>query len=227
MGLFRVRRNGAECLRRRVSNAPEARCGLRSRIRRSAGHIFSLLREKIWKKRALERFYSAYAPEKACRSVLRFVVTLSVVRTPFGRAAEFLLSEIPLRQIFVPAKAQGICAKFTRRLSGFARFSPAVSIGCGRETSQAQSQRSEAQARSAISRPQRLFFAYFFLTSQKKVCPRSDAAPIDAEKWAAGGIPRLRRIRNGPAARFYAGWRKKPERGLPFPVSQFSESSRK
>ena len=200
---------------------------MRSRIRRSAGHIFSLLREKIWKKRALERFYSAYAPEKACRSVLRFVVTLSVVRTPFGRAAEFLLSEIPLRQIFVPAKAQGICAKFTRRLSGFARFSPAVSIGCGRETSQAQSQRSEAQARSAISRPQRLFFAYFFLTSQKKVCPRSDAAPIDAEKWAAGGIPRLRRIRNGPAARFCTGWRKKPERGLPFPVSQFSESSRK
>ena len=88
MGLFRVRRNGAECLRRRVSNAPEARCGLRSRIRRSAGHIYSLLREKIWKKRALERFYSAYAPEKACRSVLRFVVALSVVRTPFGRAAE-------------------------------------------------------------------------------------------------------------------------------------------
>ena len=172
MGLFRVRRNGAECLRRRVSNAPEARCGLRSRIRRSAGHIFSLLREKIWKKRALERFYSAYAPEKACRSVLRVVAALSVVRTPFGRAAEFLLSEIPLRQIFVPAKAQGICAKFTRRLSGFARFSPAVSIGCGRETSQAQSQRSEAQARSAISRPQRLFFAYFFLTSQKKVCRR-------------------------------------------------------
>ena len=172
MELFRARRNGAECLRRRVSNAPEARCGLRSRIRRSAGHIFSLLREKIWKKRALERFYSAYAPEKACRSVLRFVAALSVVRTPFGRAAEFLLSEIPLRQIFVPAKAQGICAKFTRRLSGFARFSPAVSIGCGRETSQAQSQRSEAQARSAISRPQRLFFAYFFLTSQKKVCRR-------------------------------------------------------
>ena len=155
-----------------LSNAPEARCGLQSRIRRSAGHIFSLLREKIWKKRALERFYSAYAPEKACRSVLRFVAALSVVRTPFGRAAEFLLSEIPLRQIFVPAKAQGICAKFTRRLSGFARFSPAVSIGCGRETSQAQSQRSEAQARSAISRPQRLFFAYFFLTSQKKVCRR-------------------------------------------------------
>ena len=80
---------------------------------------------------------------------------------------------------------------------------------------------------SAISRLQRLFFAYFFLTSQKKVCPRSDAAPIDAEKWAAGGIPRLRRIRNGPAARFCTGWRKKPERGLPFPVSQFSESSRK
>ena len=27
---------------------------MRRRIRRSAGHIFSLLREKIWKKRALE-----------------------------------------------------------------------------------------------------------------------------------------------------------------------------
>ena len=73
-----------------LSNAPEARCGLRSRIRRSAGHIFSLLREKIWKKRALERFYSAYAPEKACRSVLRFVVTQAVVRTPFGRPSDWV-----------------------------------------------------------------------------------------------------------------------------------------
>ena len=71
-----------------LSNAPEARCDSARRHGRSAGHIFSLLREKIWKKRALERFYSAYAPEKSCRSVLRFVVTLSVVRTPFGRAAE-------------------------------------------------------------------------------------------------------------------------------------------
>ena len=30
---------------------------------------------------------------------------------------------------------------------------------------------------SAISRPQRLFFAYFFLTSQKKVCRRRHPAP--------------------------------------------------
>ena len=89
MGLFRVRRNGAECLRRRVSNAPEARCGLRSRIRRSAGHIFSLLREKIWKKRALERFYSAYAPEKACRSVLRVVVSFPSSKRPSGGPQNF------------------------------------------------------------------------------------------------------------------------------------------
>ena len=121
-----------------LSNAPEARCGLQSRIRRSAGHIFSLLREKIWKKRALERFYSAYAPEKACRSVLRFVVALSVVRTPFGRAAEFLPSKILLRQIFVPAKSKSICPESVQRLSGFSRFCSAVSIGCGRETSQAK-----------------------------------------------------------------------------------------
>ena len=31
---------------------------------------------------------------------------------------------------------------------------------------------------SAISRLQRLFFAYFFLTSQKKVCPRSESCAI-------------------------------------------------
>ena len=77
---------------------------------------------------------------------------------------------------------------------------------------------------SAISRPQRLFFAYFFLTSQKKVCPRSDAAPIDAEKWAAGGIPRLRRIRNGPAARFCTGWRKNRKGVSPFRFLSFQKA---
>ena len=55
--------DGVGCLRRCSSNAPETRCNLRSRIRRSAGHIFSVLAEKIWKKRPLERFYSAVAPE--------------------------------------------------------------------------------------------------------------------------------------------------------------------
>ena len=64
--------DGVGCLRRCSSNAPEARCNLRSRIRRSAGHIFSVLAEKIWKKRPLERFYRAVAQKRhfdsACRS---------------------------------------------------------------------------------------------------------------------------------------------------------------
>ena len=34
---------------------------------------------------------------------------------------------------------------------------------------------------SAISRPQRLFFAYFFLTSQKKVCPRSESCSVPTQ----------------------------------------------
>ena len=38
------------------------------------------------------------------------------------------------------------------------------------------------QARKRYSRPQRLFFAYFFLTSQKKVCRRRHPAPVGAEK---------------------------------------------
>ena len=69
-----------------LSNAPEARCGLRHSGRRSAGHIFSLLREKIWKKRALENeialsrlkrhFVSAYHSPMArpARNALRAAV---------------------------------------------------------------------------------------------------------------------------------------------------------
>ena len=37
-----------------------------------------------------------------------------------------------------------------------------------------RTERHAFQARSAIPHPRRLFFAYFFLTSQKKVCPRSE-----------------------------------------------------
>ena len=55
-----------------------------------------------------------------------------------GRTAEFLPSKILLRQIFVPAKSKSICPESVQRLSGFARFCSAVSIGCGRETSQAK-----------------------------------------------------------------------------------------
>ena len=42
-------------------------------------------------------------------------------------------------------------------------------------------------ARQRYSRPQRLFFAYFFLTSQKKVCRRRHPAPTAHPKCAAGG----------------------------------------
>ena len=52
---------------------------------------------------------------------------------------------------------------------------------------------------TALFRVQRLFFAYFFLTSQKKVCRRRHSAPIGAEnglsahpQWACGAI--LRRM---------------------------------
>ena len=50
-------------LRRPIPYAPRARFNSERRHRRSAGHIFSVLAEKIWKKRPLERFYSAVAPE--------------------------------------------------------------------------------------------------------------------------------------------------------------------
>ena len=43
------------------------------------------------------------------------------------------------------------------------------------------------QARKRYSLPQRLFFAYFFLTSQKKVCPRSESCAIRRRKDAARG----------------------------------------
>ena len=58
------------------SYAPEARCGLQRRHRRSAGHIFSVLAEKIWKKRPLERFYSAVAPEPLTFGLFAWLASL-------------------------------------------------------------------------------------------------------------------------------------------------------
>ena len=45
-------------------------------------------------------------------------------------------------------------------------------------TTKRRTERQVFSARKRYSRPRRLFFAYFFLTSQKKVCPRSDPAPL-------------------------------------------------
>ena len=73
-----------------LSNAPEARCGLQSRIRRSAGHIFSLLREKIWKKRALETRNSAYAPEKAFCFCVPFTESASRKERPSGGPSDWV-----------------------------------------------------------------------------------------------------------------------------------------
>ena len=140
------------CAGRLISYAPDARCDYERRIRRSAGHIFSAigiagclrrpilfcLARKEWGEKRRWTRNSAFAPEKACRSILRFVVTQAVVRTPFGRAAEFLRSKTLLRQIFVPAKSKSICPESMRRLSGFVRFCSAASIGCRRETNQAK-----------------------------------------------------------------------------------------
>ena len=76
-------------------------------------YLFCLGRKDMEEKTAGMR-NRAVAPDKTIRSILRLVVTPSVVRTPFGRAAEFLLSKILLRQIFVPAKSKSICPESMR-----------------------------------------------------------------------------------------------------------------
>ena len=96
----------------RVKEAPERGslfcAGGASCLRRPI--LFCLARKEWGEKRRWTR-NSAVAPEKSIRYILRFVVTPSVVRTPFGRAAEFLPSKILLRQIFVPAKSKGVCSE--------------------------------------------------------------------------------------------------------------------
>ena len=71
------------------------------------------------------------------------------------------------------------------------RRPPEGRLDYGNETTKRRTERFVFQARKRYFVPQRLFFAYFFLTSQKKVCPRSDAAPIAAEKiWHVERQPR-------------------------------------
>ena len=57
-------------------------------------HIFSLLWEKIWKKRTLGTQNSAYA-RKTIRSVVRFFVTLAVKERPSGGVLASFLSLAP------------------------------------------------------------------------------------------------------------------------------------
>ena len=52
----------------------------------------------------------------------------------------------------------------------------------GNETTKRKTERHSFQARKRYFVLQRLFFAYFFLTSQKKVCRRRHPAPVGAEK---------------------------------------------
>ena len=52
----------------------------------------------------------------------------------------------------------------------------------GNETTKRKTERQAFQARKRYFVLQRLFFAYFFLTSQKKVCRRRHSAPVGAEK---------------------------------------------
>ena len=63
-------------LRRPIPYAPRARLNSERRHRRSAGHIFSVLAEKIWKKRPLERFYCAVAPEPLTFGLFTWLVSL-------------------------------------------------------------------------------------------------------------------------------------------------------
>ena len=57
-------------------------------------HIFSLLREKIWKKRTLENEI-ALTRKKACRSVVRVIVTLQVKERPSGGVLASFISLAP------------------------------------------------------------------------------------------------------------------------------------
>ena len=72
----------------------------------SGGHIFSLLREKIWKKRALERFFIALSRPKAvsfCFTFYRYTVCSpnalraahSILYTEMSRRGKYLTYETP------------------------------------------------------------------------------------------------------------------------------------
>ena len=170
--------DGVGCLRRCSSNAPEARCNLRSRIRRSAGHIFFVLAEKIWKKRPLERFYCAVAPEPLTFGLFTWLVSLpQPIETAEQKRAKPESLCTDSGQILFDFAGTNICR--SKILDG--RNSAARPKGVRTTDGVTTKRRTERQvfsARKRYSRPRRLFFAYFFLTSQNKVCPRSDPAPL-------------------------------------------------
>ena len=165
-------------LRRPIPYAPRARLNSERRHRRSAGHIFSVLAEKIWKKRPLERFYSAVAPESLTFGLFAWLVSLpQPIETAEQKRAKPESLCTDSGQILFDFAGTNICR--SKILDG--RNSAARPKGVRTTDGVTTKRRTERQvfsARQRYSRPRRLFFAYFFLTSQKKVCPRSDPAPL-------------------------------------------------
>ena len=124
-----LRQNGAECLRRGISNAPKARCDYERRHRRSAGHIFSApewrvvppaahsflsCQKRMGRKKALGTRNRADAPEKAFCFCVSFTDRAFRKERPSGGPQNFCRLKNLLRQIFLPVKSKSICSESMR-----------------------------------------------------------------------------------------------------------------
>ena len=163
---------------------------MRRRLRRSAGHIFSApewrvvppaahsflsCQKRMGRKEAPGTRNRADAPEKAFCFCVPFTDRAFRKERPSGGPQNFCRLKNLLRQIFLPVKSKSICSESMR---GFQVLPVSARQSLlAAEEKRAKQKRPKVRGSGAkrYSRPQRLFFAYFFLACQKKVCRRRHA----------------------------------------------------
>ena len=130
-------------------------------------HSFLSCQKRMGRKEALETRNSAYAPEKACRSILRYVVSFPSSKRPSGGPQNFCRLKsccgkylcLQNRKVFAlnPCRAFRFCPFLIRRLYWLRK----------RNEPSKKDQRSENPARQRYSRPNGLFFHIFSAKTEK------------------------------------------------------------
>ena len=176
------------------SYAPEARCGLQRRHRRSAGHIFSVLAEKIWKKRPLERFYSAVAPEPLTFGLFAWLASLPqpIETAEQKRAKPESLCTDSGQMLFDFAGTNIYRSEISDSRNSAARPKGVLTTETKRHNAKWNDKPFQARKRDSVL--QRLFSPHSFLARQKRMGRRRQLAPPAQKRLPLSGASFTRKV---------------------------------
>ena len=179
---------GEGCLRRPISDAPEARCDLQRRHRRSTGHIFSApgwrgvppaahsflsCQKRMGRKEALGTRNSAYAPEKAFCFCMPFTDSASRKERPSGGPQNFCCLKFRCGKYLCLQNRKASVPNPCRGFQVLPVSAPQFLLAAEEKRAKQKDQRSEAQARQRYKIVPAVFSSISFLPRQKRYGPRS------------------------------------------------------